>query len=44
MLINKIVASLLILGCLATAGCANTVRGAGQDISAAGQAVQRSAE
>jgi len=42
MLIKKIVSSLLTLGCLAAAGCTNTVRGAGEDISAAGDAVQRS--
>ena len=42
MSINKIVSSLLVLACLAVAGC-NTVRGAGEDISKAGEAVQRSA-
>lgn len=44
MLIRKIVSSLLILGCLAAAGCTNTMRGAGEDISAAGNAVQKSAK
>lgn len=44
MLENRIVSILLILGCLAAAGCTNTVRGAGKDISAAGEAVQRSAK
>ena len=42
MTINKIVSSLLILACLGLAGC-NTVHGAGEDISKAGEAIQRTA-
>ncbi|MDS1141816.1 entericidin A/B family lipoprotein [Pusillimonas sp. SM2304] len=39
---NKILAMFALLGCLAMAGCANTVDGAGQDISKAGDAISRS--
>ncbi|MGB6103664.1 MAG: entericidin A/B family lipoprotein [Pusillimonas sp.] len=39
---NKILAALALLGCLAMAGCANTVDGAGQDISNAGNAISNS--
>lgn len=39
---NKILAMFALLGCLAMAGCANTVDGAGQDISKAGDAISKS--
>lgn len=39
---TKILASLALLGCLLTAGCANTVAGAGEDISNVGHAITKS--
>ncbi|MFC3338936.1 entericidin A/B family lipoprotein [Paracandidimonas soli] len=39
---NKILAMFALLGCLVMAGCANTIDGAGQDISKAGDAISRS--
>ena len=38
----KVLMSLAIVGCIALAGCTNTVEGAGQDISKAGTAIERS--
>jgi len=38
----KFLISLIALGCIALAGCANTVAGAGEDISKAGQAITKS--
>lgn len=40
----KILLSLLVFACMGLAGCANTVAGAGQDITNAGNAIQRSAK
>lgn len=40
----KILLSLLVLACMGLAGCSNTVAGAGQDITNAGNAIQRSAK
>ncbi|MCC2595389.1 entericidin A/B family lipoprotein [Pusillimonas sp. MFBS29] len=39
---NKILALFALVGCLAMAGCANTVDGAGKDISNAGNAISKS--
>lgn len=41
---SKFFISLAVLGCLALTGCANTVAGAGEDISNAGHAVTKSAK
>lgn len=38
---TKILALLAVLGCLLVAGCANTVAGAGEDISNAGHAITK---
>ncbi|UHL65027.1 entericidin A/B family lipoprotein [Paralcaligenes sp. KSB-10] len=40
----KALLSLLVLACMGLAGCANTVAGAGQDISNAGHAIEKSAK
>ena len=39
---KKLLASLALLGCLLIAGCANTVAGAGEDISNVGNAITKS--
>jgi predicted small secreted protein len=39
---RKLVASALVLGLMMTAAC-NTVRGAGEDVQSAGQAVENAA-
>ncbi|WP_269496516.1 entericidin A/B family lipoprotein [Castellaniella sp. S9] len=39
---KKLLASLALLGCLLMAGCANTVAGAGEDISNVGNAITKS--
>ncbi|HEY9279283.1 MAG TPA: entericidin A/B family lipoprotein [Eoetvoesiella sp.] len=38
----KVLMSLAIVGCFALAGCTNTVEGAGEDISKAGQSISKS--
>jgi predicted small secreted protein len=38
----RFLASLLVLASIAAAGCTNTVAGAGEDISKAGQAITKS--
>ncbi|WP_132584092.1 entericidin A/B family lipoprotein [Paralcaligenes ureilyticus] len=38
----KALISLLILACIGLSGCVNTVEGAGQDISNAGNAISKS--
>jgi predicted small secreted protein len=38
----KALLSLLILACIGLSGCVNTVEGAGQDISNAGNAISKS--
>lgn len=40
----KVLLSLAILGCMTLAGCANTVAGAGADITNAGHAITKSAK
>jgi predicted small secreted protein len=42
MLRFKALLFLIVLGCLGLAGCTNTVSGAGQDISNAGNAISNS--
>ena len=37
----KFIATMLVLGCVALAGC-NTVAGVGKDVERAGEAIQRS--
>ncbi|AEC19877.1 hypothetical protein PT7_1337 [Pusillimonas sp. T7-7] len=39
---KKILALCALVGCLGLVGCANTVDGAGQDISKAGEAISKS--
>lgn len=39
---TKFLASLMILACLGLAGCKNTVHGAGEDISKAGNKISNS--
>ncbi|MER1967508.1 entericidin A/B family lipoprotein [Castellaniella sp. GW247-6E4] len=41
---TKLLASLALLGCLLMAGCANTVAGAGEDISNVGSAITKAAK
>lgn len=41
---TKILALFALLGCLLMAGCANTVAGAGQDISKAGHSITKAAK
>ncbi|MBV6272356.1 entericidin A/B family lipoprotein [Alcaligenaceae bacterium CGII-47] len=38
---TRILTLFALLGCLIVAGCANTVAGAGEDISNAGQAITK---
>ena len=38
----KILTLLAVVGCVALAGCSNTVAGAGEDISNAGHAITKS--
>jgi Entericidin EcnA/B family. len=40
----KVLISLAIMGCMALAGCANTVAGAGEDITNAGHAISKTAK
>ncbi|CAM5401419.1 Entericidin EcnA/B family protein OS=Eoetvoesiella caeni OX=645616 GN=DFR37_103339 PE=3 SV=1 [Eoetvoesiella caeni] len=40
----KVLMMLAVAGCIALAGCANTVAGAGEDISNAGNAISKSAK
>lgn len=40
----KVLISLAIMGCMALAGCTNTVAGAGEDITNAGHAITKTAK